>query len=157
MSELPVLESRLDRRLSLAGGSICAGGLLVGLWLESLFLIAIGALGLAVGLWTLFDRRVKLRVDAIGIYYSEWGSSPVQWAEIGSIEPRTLQGTEQICLVPREPAVLLTRMPPGFRWKSWLTTKVWRCRFVISSSRLEHGTPALLDILQRYHHARAGD
>lgn len=156
MADLPVLESRLDRRLGLIAGSICGAGLLLGLWLDYSFLIVVGAIGLGIGLWPLLDRRVKLRVDGIGIWYSEWGRTPVQWAEIAGLETRTLQGTEQICVVPRDPAVLLTRMPPGFRWKSWLTKKTWRCRFVISSTRLEHGTPPLLDVLRRYHQVRAG-
>ncbi len=156
MPDLPVLESRLDRRLGLAAGGICAAGLLLGLSLGYYFLIVIGALGVGLGLWPLLDRRVKLRVDGIGIWYSEWGRTPVQWAEIAGLETRTLRGTEQICVVPHDPAVLLTRMPPGFRWQSWLTKKVWRCRFVISSTRLEHGTPLLLDVLQQYHHVRAG-
>lgn len=157
MTDLPVWESRLDWRLGLVAASICAAGLLLGIWLEYYVLTAVGGIGLAIGLWSLLDRRVKLRVDGIGIWYSEWGSSPVQWAEIAGLETRTLRGTRQICVVPHDPAMLLTRMPPGFRWKSWLTKKVWRCRFVISSTRLEHGTPALLGVLQRYHQVRAAE
>ena len=156
MPDLPVLESRLDRRLGLVAASICGLGLLVGLWLGFHFLVAIGALGLGLGLWPSLDRRVKLRVDGIGIWYSEWGPSPLQWAEIAGFEIRALRGTEQICVVPHDPTVLLTRMPPGFRWKSWLTGKLWRCRFVLSSARLEHATPYLLEVLQRYLQARAG-
>ena len=156
MTDLPVWESRLDRRLGLLAASICAAALLLGLWLEHDLLIVLGFLGLAIGLWALLDRRVKLRVDGIGIWYSEWGSSPVQWAEIAGLETRAFRGTEQICVLPHDPALLLTRMPPGFRWKSWLTKKVWRCRFVISTNRLEHGTPVLFEIIQRYHHVRAG-
>lgn len=156
MADLPAWESRLDRRLGLAAAAVCAAGLVLGIWLDYPFLIAVGAVGLAIGLWSVFDRRVKLRVDGIGIWYSEWGRSPVQWAEIAGLETRTLQGTEQICVVPRDPAALLRRMPPGFRWKSWLTEKTWGCRFVISSTRLEHGTPALLGVLRQYHQVRAG-
>ena len=73
MADLPVLESRLDRRVGLAAGAICGAGLLLGLWLDYTVLIVIGAIGLGLGLWPLLDRRIKLRVDGIGIWYSEWG------------------------------------------------------------------------------------
>ena len=141
----------------MAAGIVCGAGLLRGLWLDYDFLIVMAAIGLALGLWPLLDRRIKLRVDGLGIWYSDWGRTPVQWAEIAGIEIRELRVTEQICDLPHDPAVLLTRMPPGFRWKSWLTKKIWQCRFIISSTRLEHETPFLLDVLQRYHQARAGD
>ena len=157
MADLPVLESRLDRRLGLVASSICGAGLLLGLWLEHYLLIVIGSVGLAIGLWAVLDRRVKLRVDGIGIWYSEWGSSPVQWAEIAGLETRVLRGVEQICVVPRDPSVLLARMPPALRWKGWITKKVWRCRFVISSTRLEHGTALLIAVLRRYFEARSGE
>jgi len=157
MADLPVLESRLDRRQGVLTAGVCAAVLGLGLWLQHFLITMLGSAGLAVGLWSLLDRRVKLRVDGIGIWYSEWGASPVQWAEIAGVETRVFRGTEQICMLPREPDLLLARMPPGFRWKSWLVDRFWHCRFVISTARLEHGTPLLVEILRRYHRARAGE
>ena len=59
MDDLPVLESRLDRRVGLAAGGIGGAGLLLGLWLDYTFLIVIGAIGLGLGLWPLLEIEAR--------------------------------------------------------------------------------------------------
>lgn len=154
--QLPVVELRHDRRMAAvaAGASLLALG--VGFWLDGAFLLGLGVVLLLVAAFLFFDRRVKLRIDEVGILYCRWGRTPVQWSEIESIETRALRGTEQVCVIPRDPALILERMPRWHRLSTHLIRIVWRCRFIISTSALEGGTPAAAATLRRYHALRAG-
>lgn len=153
--ERGVLLARTDWRLGLLTSGVSIGALLVWLWLGSWALLAVGVLGLLVGLWALLDRRVKLRVDEVGIWYARWGTT-VQWGEIEAIGTRTLRGTEQVCVVPSSPERIVERMPTWCRVTSWLTERGWSSRFVLSTTSLEIGTPMLLDFLKRVHQERTG-
>lgn len=153
--DLGILVARTDWRLGLLTLGISIGALLLWLWVSSPVLLVVGVFGLLVGVWAVLDRRIKLRVDEIGVWYARWGTT-VQWGEIEAIETRTLRGTEQVCVVPKSPERIIERMPPWCRLTSWLTERGWSSRFVLSTTSLEQGTPALLDFLRRYHRVRSG-
>lgn len=154
MAHLEVLELRQNRRLGALTAAISAAVLGLGIWWQATAAIALGAVGLAIAAWSLLDRRVKLRIDEVGILYVRWGHTPVQWSEIAAIEKRTFRGVEQVCIVAVNPSLILERMPAQARWASWIADKIWSCRFVISTAGLERGTPWLLEAMRRYHAAR---
>ncbi len=154
MAHLEVLELRTSRRLGAITAVVSAAVLAVGVWMQAPVAIVIGVAGLGIGFWSLLDRRVKLRIDEVGILYVRWGHTPVQWSEIAAIEKRTFRGVEQVCIVPVQPSLIVERMPAQARWASWIAARVWSCRFVISTAGLEQGTPWLIELMRRYHAAR---
>ncbi len=154
MVELPVLELRNNRRLGWLTLGVSVPALALGLWAGSAPALFAGAVALFVGLWNLLDRRVKLRVDEVGILYARWGETPVQWSEIAGFETKKLRGVEQVAIVPRDPELLLQRMTAPQRLASRLASLGWRSRFVLSTAGLERGTADLLALLRAYHAAR---
>jgi hypothetical protein len=130
--------------------------ILIGLWGHEIVPSTVGGIALLICLWNLLDRRVKLRIDELGIRYSRWGNILLQWAEIEAIETRAFRGIDQVCVIPSNPSKVLERMPFINRLMSWLAERVWSSRFVISTAGMEHGTPVLLKVIQKYHHVRTG-
>ena len=106
----PVIEARYNWRLALV--ALATGSLLLCFyWFgpdprfgsggvfhrvhgigASLVMISLGAIGL-------LDRRVKLRVDDVGIRYSPWGDTTLYWSELVSARiVKGHAGLEQIRL-----------------------------------------------------------
>ncbi len=156
MAGTPVLELRNDRRLGWLTLAVAVPALAVGVWTGSALALFAAVAALFVGLWNLLDRRVKLRVDEVGILYARWGETPVQWSEIAGFETKKLRGVEQVAIVPRDPELLLQRMTGPQRWASRLAALGWSSRFVLSTSGLERGTAGLGELLRRIHAARTG-
>ncbi len=153
MVDLPVLELRNNRRLGWLTLGVAAPALALGLVAGRALALFAGAAALAVGLWNLVDRRIKLRVDEVGILYARWGHAPVQWSEIAAFETKRLRGVEQVAIVPHDPDLLLQRMSGPQRWASRLAALGWSTRFVLSTAGLERGTADLVALLRAYHAA----
>ena len=156
MINLEVLELRNNRRLGVLTVTFSIPAILIGLWGQEIVPLTVGGIALLIGFWNFLDRRVKLRVDELGIRYSRWGNILLQWAEIEGIETRTFRGVEQVCVIPSNPSKVMERMPFLNRLMSWIAGKGWSSRFIISTAGMEHGTPVLLKKIQRYHHVRTG-
>ena len=76
MENLAALEFRNSRRLGVVATAISIAVLMLGFLDEDpskYLLLWLGSVGVIAGLWLLLDRRVKLRLDEIGIRYSRWG------------------------------------------------------------------------------------
>jgi len=156
MINLEVLELRNNRRLGILTVTFSIPAILIGLWGQEIVPLTVGGIALLIGLWNLLDRRVKLRVDELGIRYSRWGNILLQWAEIEAIETRAFRGIDQVCIIPINPSNVLERMPFINRLMSWIAEKGLSSRFVISTAGMEHGTPVLLKVIQSYHDVRTG-
>ena len=60
----------------------------------ALVVLVLGAIGLA-------DRRVKLRIDDVGVRSSAWGDTTVYWSELVSVRIVKIRaGLEQVQLIP---------------------------------------------------------
>lgn len=154
MTNLKVLELRNNRRLGVLTAVVSIPAIVVGLWGRAYVPLGFGTVALLVGLWNLLDRRVKLRVDELGIRYARWGGILLQWAEIEAVETRTFRGVAHVCIVPVNPAGVLERMPFIHRLMSWVAARAWSSRFVISTAGMEQGTAVLLKVIQQYHQVR---
>lgn len=156
MTTLERLELRNNRRLGVMTIMASLPAIAVGIWSQDNIPLFFGVVALLVGLWNLLDRRVKLRVDELGIRYARWGNILLQWAEIQAVETRTFRGVEHICIIPAYPSRVLDRMPLINWLMSWMGALGWKSRFIISTAGMEQGTEALLKVIQKYHHVRTG-
>jgi hypothetical protein len=107
------------------------------------------------GAWFVLDRRVKLRIDTIGIRYSRWGDMTLQWAELAGVEIRTFRGAPFIYLLPEPGAGLRTRLPLLWRLAGKFSKLARADEFSISGAGLEHGAWQLYEAISFYR-ARRG-
>jgi hypothetical protein len=97
----PIVESRYNWRLG--AWLLALGAILLFLSTFDILpsfsrrsLVIVGVVALPWGAWFVLDRRVKLRIDTIGIRYSRWGDMTLQWAELAGVEIRTFRGAPLI-------------------------------------------------------------
>jgi hypothetical protein len=118
-------------------------------------LVLLSAVVLPCGGWLVLDRRVKLRIDSIGIRYSRWGDVTLQWSELAGVEIRTFRGAPFIHVLPEPTAGLRTRLPLPWRLAGAVSRLGRADEFSISGAGLEHGVLQLYAAISSYR-ARRG-
>lgn len=124
----------------------------------SLFRYFLCAVGIPLGLVGLLDRRPKLVIDEVGVRYAWWGNILVQWAELSHFEVRRMRFTQtsQVVAVPKNPALLRTRLPPFWRVNGYIARLMGLGEFTITAGGLEGGVDQIVAILEHYHMVRTG-
>lgn len=118
------------------------------------FIYFLCAVGIPLALWSLLDRRPKLRVDEMGIRYSRWGWILVQWSEISHFEVRRFWGTEHITAIPINTTRLHDRVPTAWRINGYLSRLLGLGEFAIQAGGLDGGIVEIQAILSHYHEVR---
>ena len=158
--EFPIVESRYNWRL---GAWLLALGAIF-LFLSTFdvlppfsrgSLVVLSAVAIPCGGWLVLDRRVKLRIDSVGIRYSRWGDTTLQWSELAGVEIRTFRGAPFIHVLPEPSAGLRTRLPLLWRLAGAISKLGRADEFSISGAGLEHGVLQLYEAITSYR-ARRG-
>ena len=145
----PPLESHYNRRMALSmvgvgvfllgvSGFVKLGGFRLGM------ARLVGAACLPVGGWMLLDRRVKLRIDEVGIRYSRWGDLTIPWGELQGAEIRTVRNAQHVQLLPRPEFDLHARVPLFWRMVGATMKPLGLDEFSIAAGALEHGVEQVL-------------
>jgi len=147
VSTHPVVEARYNWRLALV--AFVAGSLLLCFyWLRpdglhqrvhgigvSLVVVCLAAIGLV-------DRRVKLRIDEVGIRYSAWGEVTLHWSELARVQiAKGHAGMSQLRLIPVPGLGARERLP-------WLPRR--RGSLGLSALFLDYGITQLHAVIAEY-------
>jgi hypothetical protein len=93
----------------------------------------------------LADRRVKLRIDDVGVRYSRWGDFTIPWAELRGAEVGDVRRNELVIqLLTREELDLTARVPLFWRMCGWIMRPAGVDEFSIAAAGLEHGLDHIL-------------
>lgn len=104
-AEYPVVESRYNWRFGMWGITLSVILVIFSCFetIPSSSRNISGVLGIlcaSIGGWLIIDRRVKLRIDQVGIRNSQWGDSTLLWSEVVEVEIGQLRNVPFIRVVP---------------------------------------------------------
>jgi hypothetical protein len=151
----PVLEARYNGRAGLL--AFCAGT--AGLYwtlgshgpaFQRTHEVLLSSLLACFGAIALFDRRVKLRIDPVGIRWSRWGGATVHWAELERVDVVKLHGAPQLRLVPVPGFAVNARMPRLLRMHAALSRSFGVDEFTLSTHALDYGLDQIHAVIAEY-------
>jgi hypothetical protein len=111
----------------------------------------VGVSCLATAGWMLIDRRVKLRIDDVGIRYSRWGDFTIPWAELQGAEVREVRRNAPVVqLLTREEFDLHARVPLFWRLCGSIMRPSGVDEFAIAAGGLEHGVEQIRAVIHSH-------